>query len=101
MANPSAYLRLVTVFISHSSLKFHKTGKAAPTLRPCTLRVRLLLEPPQIHCAGVAAVDIPLGIRGDRFERSQFGRLRNVGRHLAILGAADPDALAEARIGLL
>ena len=66
------------------------------------MRMRLLLhEPLQVHRAGVAGIDIAGIVKAGGFQRTQILGLRNIGRDLAVLGAADADALLEAGIGLL
>ena len=50
---------------------------------------------------GEAGEDIALIVGCDLLGRSELRIRRNEGRDLAVLGAADPDALLEARIGLL
>src|SRR5499427_11101279 len=61
----------------------------------------LLREPAQVHGVGVARIDVALVIDADTLQRAErLGFLDEAG-NLAVLGVADPDALLEARIGLL
>src|SRR6266700_2690885 len=52
----------------------------------------------EVERVGIAAIDVASVVGGDAFERAELLGLRNVGRDLAVLGAADPDPLPEARI---
>src|ERR1700686_598896 len=61
----------------------------------------ILDEPFQVHRAGVAGIDIARVVGADAFERTEVFLLLDEGRDLAVLGAADPDALLEARIELV
>src|SRR5258708_19745782 len=67
-----------------------------------TPRAALLLhKPAQIHRARIAGIDIAGLVEGGGFQRAQILILWNIGRDLAVLGAADADALLEAGIQLL
>src|SRR5215471_15364682 len=54
----------------------------------------------EVGRVGVAAVDVAGIVGGDAFERAELLGLGNEGRDLAVLDAADPDALHEARVVL-
>src|SRR5215475_13697257 len=54
-----------------------------------------------VHLAGPAAINDAGGISRNAFRHVGVGRdLRNEGHHLAVLRAADADALLEARVDL-
>src|ERR1700732_3995360 len=88
--------------------------RAAPWVRPppLSLEAGAFLHPAaevdlrgtafgEVGRVGVAAVDIAGIVGSDAFERAKLLGLRNEGRDLAVLDVADPDALHEARGGLL
>src|SRR5205085_6601327 len=52
----------------------------------------------QVHPVGVAGIDIAGIVDADPFERAEVDGLGNECRDLAVLGAADADALLEARV---
>src|SRR5260370_18967682 len=79
-------------------------AKAVPaparTASPPASILDVLLELPNLG-VGEAGEDIALIVGRDLLGRSELRIRRNEGRDLAVLGAADADALLEARIGLL
>ena len=90
--------RLLAKQVDYAAL-IHAAGPYAPVSRRSGLR--LAHEPAEVQRVGVAAIDIAGVVGRDAFERAQLLGLRNEGRDLAVLDAADPDALLEARIGLV
>src|SRR5260370_902397 len=72
----------------------------ARTASPPASILDVLLELPNLG-VGEAGEDIALIVGCDLLGRSELRVRRNEGRDLAVLGAADADALLEARIGLL
>src|SRR3954471_6431015 len=66
------------------------------------VQVYSVLDPAaQRHLVGVAGIDNALVVNRDRLRRSDLGgRDRDEGRHVAILGATEPDALLERRVAL-
>src|SRR5439155_21137967 len=55
----------------------------------------------QVHPVGVAGIDIAGIVDADAFQRAEVNGLGNELRDIAVLGAADADALLEARVGLV
>src|SRR5258706_6312564 len=76
-------------------------GEDGPRKPPLALLRQLLPEFLQPLGVGVARIDVAVVVHADAFEGARiFGFLDESG-NLAVLGAADPDALLEARVGLV
>src|SRR3954468_4020518 len=73
----------------------------ATSLRSSFPRRLLLHETLEVHCAGIAAIDVAGIVVADAFERAEDLRLRDVGSDRSVLGAADADALLEAGVQLI
>src|SRR5467141_6097 len=76
-------------------------GEDGPRKHPLALLRQLLPEFLQPLGVGVARIDVAVVVHADAFEGARiFGFLDESG-NLAVLGAADPDTLLEARVGLV
>src|SRR5258708_27021511 len=71
-----------------------------PPIRFALLR-HFLSEPLQLLSVGVARIDVAVVVYADAFEGTEVLGFLDEPGDLAVLGAADPDALLEARIGLV
>src|SRR5262249_53208736 len=89
----AAYSHCFTEPVGRGGLRLRLT-------RPTALRRILLLHvAPHGHFGGPASIDVARVVHADAFRRAGLDRrLRNEGGDLAVLDAADADALLEARI---
>src|SRR5439155_26401068 len=83
----------------HPVCAFALLGASTPPLRGGDWRL-LLDVPLQCHTAGQRAVDVSFGIGRNAFLRAIGVWIRNGGPNLAVLRAADRDALMETGVRL-
>src|SRR5262249_19861236 len=76
-------------------------GLSRPAPREWRSPRLFLHEPLQVHGVGVAGIDVAVVVRADTFERAEGLGLFDERLDLAVLGAADPDALLEAGVHLV
>src|ERR1700730_10953446 len=69
--------------------------------RPLALLRQFLRELLQLLSVGVARIDVAVVVYADAFEGAGILGFLDEPGDLAVLGAADPDALLEARVGLV
>src|SRR5258708_24778698 len=76
-------------------------GEDKPRRRPLVLLCQFLPEFLQPLSARVAGIDVAVVVHADAFESAGVFGFLDEPADLAVLGAADPDALLEARVGLV